>query len=77
MREAPAEEVVDEPGRIPTADETQAAVRRAQAALAEIEQRRTIDERRAEEERRAHQLSRWAADDARVAAADQADVSVR
>lgn len=64
--------LVDEPGRIPEAAECQAAVRRAQAALAEIEQRRTLDERRDAEERRAQQLNQWAHDDqAATAAADQ------
>ena len=53
----------DELGRIPTADESESAVRRAQAALARIEQRRTLDDRQAEDERRAQELSRWAADD--------------
>jgi conjugative relaxase-like TrwC/TraI family protein len=75
--EPPAAELVDEPGRIPNATETAAAVRRAQVALAEIEQRRTLDERRAEEERRAAQLGHWAADDVAADAADSADAAVR
>ena len=67
---APAKHVADEPSRIPAADESEAAVRRAQAALAEIEQRRALDEQRAAEERRADQLNQWAADDARRSADD-------
>jgi hypothetical protein len=74
-RELPAEELVDEPGRVPDATETAIAVRRAQAALAEIEQRRTLDERRAQDERRATQLTQWATEDADVA--DRADAAVR
>jgi hypothetical protein len=50
--------------RIPSADETAAAVARAQAALAEIEARRQWDEARAAEDAaRAEQLNQWAADD--------------
>ena len=72
MRETlTADELVDQPGRIPEAAESQAAVRRAQAALAEIEQRRTFDERRDAEERCAQQLNQWTHDD--QAAAEAAD----
>jgi hypothetical protein len=70
IREAPAEPVVDAPGHIPQAAESEAAVKRAQAALAEIEHRRTMDQQRAAEERRVSQLNHWAADDARSSAAD-------
>lgn len=75
-RDIPAEHVVDEPGRVPRADESRAAVVRAQAALAEIEQRRALDDRRVEEERRAAQLNRWAAEDAAATTAERADVAV-
>jgi conjugative relaxase-like TrwC/TraI family protein len=71
-RDVPVHAVADEPGRVPAADESHAAVARAQAALAEIEQRRALDERRAEEDRRAAQLNRWSAEDAAGDAADQA-----
>lgn len=67
IREQTPEEFVDEEGRVPDAAQSEVAVRRAQAALAEIEQRRTLDERRAVEERRAQQLNRWAADFGRAA----------
>ena len=63
IREQTREEFVDEEGLVPDAAQSRAAVRRAQAALAEIEQRRGLDERRVAEERRAQQLIRWAADD--------------
>lgn len=63
IRDQVPEEHVDEEGRVPDAVQSQAAVRRAQAALVEIEQRRGLDERRAVEERRVNQLARWAADD--------------
>ena len=53
--------------RIPTADETADAIRRAQQALAEIEARRQYDAARAaEDDARRAQLIRWA-DDARAA----------
>jgi hypothetical protein len=61
-----AEDVV----RVPTADETAAAVARAQRALAEIDQRRVADERRAAEEARAEQLARWHETDRAEQAAD-------
>ncbi|MGH3857218.1 MAG: ATP-dependent DNA helicase, partial [Pseudonocardiaceae bacterium] len=52
------------PHRIPSADETAAAVARAQDALAEIEARRQWDEARAAEDAaRAEQLNQWATDD--------------
>jgi hypothetical protein len=67
IREALAKHIADEPSRIPAAYESEAAVRRAQAALAEIERRRALDEQRAADMRRAGQLNRWAADDRRAA----------
>lgn len=74
VRQTVVEEVVDEPGRIPAAAESEAAVRRAQAALAEIEQRSSLYEQRAAEERRAAQLNQWAAEDRRTSAHETADV---
>ena len=62
-----AEDVV----RVPTADETAAAVARAQRALAELDKRRAIEERRAAEEARAAQVARWHADDLRTGLAAQ------
>ena len=59
VRDAVAEPIADESGRIPDADESQAAVRRAQAALAEIRQRQALDKRHAAEECRARQLDSW------------------
>jgi hypothetical protein len=70
IRNIPAKHIADKPTRISTADESEAAVRGAQAALAEIEQRRALDEQRTAEERRADQLNQWAADDARSSADD-------
>jgi conjugative relaxase-like TrwC/TraI family protein len=68
--------------RVPSADETAEAVRRAQRALIEIQHRREADERyaAAEAEARAEELTRWHADDthaeqantATATAADQA-----
>ena len=75
LRESRAQDMADEPGRIPDAAESRAAVRRAQAALAEIEQRRVLDDRRAREEQRANQLTVWAADDACVGAAEKVDIA--
>ena len=77
IRDAPAKHITDEPSRIPAAYESEAAVRRAQAALAEIEHRRALDEQRAADMRRADQLNQWAADDSRAAdvAARTADLS--
>ena len=53
--------------RVPTADETAAAVARAQAALAEIEARRAADAEReardAEQAQRREELTRWAEQD--------------
>jgi hypothetical protein len=69
-RDATAEAVDDVEGVIPTAAECGTAVRRAQAALREIEQRRGAEDRRAETERRAAQLNRWARDDHGHAASD-------
>lgn len=60
--------VPDERGRVPDAADAAAAVRRAQAALREIERRRSY-EQGVEEEARSRQLARWAEDDS-VAAAD-------
>ena len=77
IRDEPPSGLDDRPGRIPSADETRDAVRQAQTALAEIDQRRALDERRGDEERRTAQLARWAADDARAAAMEQADAVTR
>jgi hypothetical protein len=66
--------MADEPGRIPDAAESRAAVRHAQAALAEIEQRRVLDERQAAEEQRTSQLNLWAADDAQASGSERLDV---
>jgi hypothetical protein len=74
VQEPTAGELVDEPGRIPDATETAAVVRRAQAALAKIEQRRSLDDRRDEEERRATQFMHRVDD---VAAAETADADAR
>ena len=49
--------------RVPSADETAAAVTRAQRALAEIRARDAAEEREAAEQQRAEQLSRWHAQD--------------
>ncbi|GAB2635327.1 MobF family relaxase [Kribbella swartbergensis] len=51
--------------RVPSADETAEAVRRAQRALIEIQHRREAEERHAaaEAEARAEELARWHADD--------------
>ena len=70
-RDTTAEAVDDVEGAIPSATESETAVRRAQAALREIEQRRAAEDRRAETERRAAQLNRWARDDDRLAAVDE------
>ena len=67
--------MADEPGRIPDGAESRAAVQRAQAALAEIEQHRVLDERQAVEEQRASQLNLWAADDAQTSASERVDVA--
>ena len=67
--------MVEEPGRVPTADETREVVLRAQAALREIEQRRALDDRRAREEQQAAQWHWWAADDAAPRAVDRADAA--
>jgi conjugative relaxase-like TrwC/TraI family protein len=75
LRESPAQDMADEPGRIPDAAESRAAVQRAQATLAEIEQRRVLDERQVAEEQRASQLNLWAADDAQTSAAERVDVA--
>jgi hypothetical protein len=67
--EADSTERVDPAQRhqVPTADETAAAVARAQAALAEIEARRAADAEReardAEQTQRREELTRWAEQD--------------
>ncbi|MGW1341337.1 MobF family relaxase [Kribbella sp. NPDC002412] len=60
--------------RVPSADETAEAVRRAQRALIEIQHRREAEERHAADdaEARAEELARWHADDT---AAEQANTS--
>ncbi len=73
--------------RVPTADETAAAVARAQAALAEIKARRAADARReaqdTEDIARRNELARWADQDAAAAevsvspAADRDDTEER
>jgi len=73
LRKAEIDDVVDEPGRVPEASESRTAVLRAQAALAEITQRRTLDRRRVEEEERVKQLRNWSVDDALTSAEDRAD----
>jgi hypothetical protein len=64
---AAAEEQITEADvpRVPSADETAEAVRRAQRALIEIQHRRAAEERHAaaEAEDRAEELSRWHTDD--------------
>ncbi|WP_199235147.1 MobF family relaxase [Kribbella sp. VKM Ac-2568] len=63
--EAPVAES-DSP-RVPTADETAEAVRRAQRALLEIQHRREAEERHADEEAaRDEELARWHADDSSI-----------
>lgn len=57
--------VPDERGHVPDATDTAEAVSRAQAALREIERRRTYEQ---DEEAHSRQLSRWAEDDAHAAA---------
>jgi conjugative relaxase-like TrwC/TraI family protein len=49
--------------RVPSAEETADAVRRAQRALAEIDRREAVERRRTAEERRVEQLARWHTDD--------------
>ncbi|MGH3795640.1 MAG: MobF family relaxase [Pseudonocardiaceae bacterium] len=64
VREATEDVDAEDRHRIPSADQTAAAVHRAQVALAEIEARRQYDEARAAEDAdRAEQLNRWAEDD--------------
>jgi conjugative relaxase-like TrwC/TraI family protein len=68
IREEAAEEpepVAEDRVRVPTADETSAAVETAKRALAEIRARDEADARN-EEEHRAEQLVRWQARDARA-----------
>ena len=74
-RDSRAADIPDERGRVPTAEDSAAAILRAQEALREIEQRRQLDQRRADEEDRVRQLTRWAADDALSAADVQADAA--
>ena len=69
-RDITAKAVGDDEGVIPTAAESETAVRRAQAALREIERRRAVEDRRVEIERRTAQLHRWARDDRERAVAD-------
>lgn len=63
--------------RVPSADETAEAVRRAQRALIEIQYRREAEERHAaaEAEARADELARWHADDTTAGQANTAAVS--
>ncbi|MCA1676895.1 MAG: hypothetical protein LC799_33545, partial [Actinobacteria bacterium] len=49
--------------RVPTADETTAAIARAQAALAELQARREADAAREAEDARREQLIQWAEQD--------------
>jgi hypothetical protein len=49
--------------RTPSAEETADSIGRAQRALAEIQQRRTVEQREAAETARTEQLTRWHADD--------------
>ena len=58
--------------RVPTADETADAIRRAHRALDEIRARESQDARRAAEDSRAEQLARWHDDD-RAAERDAAE----
>ena len=58
--------------RVPTADETADTIRRAQRALAEIEQRRAADAAREVDEQRIRQNARWRDDDDLAAAAEHA-----
>jgi conjugative relaxase-like TrwC/TraI family protein len=74
-RDSRAANIPDERGRVPTAEDSAAAILRAQEALREIEQRRQLDQRRADEEDRVRQLTRWAADDALSAADVQTDAA--
>ena len=67
VRDRQVADVPDERGRVPTADESEIAVRRAQDALREIEQRRELEQRRTDEENRSRQLAQWAEDDDRTA----------
>jgi hypothetical protein len=57
--------------RVPTADETTAAVARAQAALAEIKARRAADAAQEAEDARRDELNRWADQDRAEEAARQ------
>jgi hypothetical protein len=69
VRDSERLDLPEEPGRVPPADDCRRAVQRAQLALAEIEQRRTVEQRRLAHEDRERQLNRWAADDALAAQA--------
>ena len=59
--------------QVPTADQTAAAITRAQEALAEIHARREADARLAEEDHRLAQLARWHEQDRAAEQAADAD----
>ncbi|MGH3628594.1 MAG: MobF family relaxase [Sciscionella sp.] len=59
--------------RVPTANETTAAIARAQAALAELQARREADKAREGEEARREQLIQWAEQDRTAEQATEAD----
>jgi hypothetical protein len=69
VRDSERLDLHEEPGRVPPADECRRAVQRAQLALAEIEQRRTVEQRRLAHEDRERQLNQWTANEALAAQA--------
>jgi conjugative relaxase-like TrwC/TraI family protein len=71
-RERPAPEEHDRT-RVPSAHETADSVRRAQRALAELEQRGAQEQRRTDEQARTAQLVRWHADDKAAEVAHEDD----
>jgi hypothetical protein len=67
--------VAEDHVRVPTADETSAAVEKANRALAEIRAREEADAR-ADEQRRSEQLTHWQARDATAETAGDASEPV-
>jgi hypothetical protein len=74
VRDATEDADAEDRHRIPSADETAAAVHRAQVALAEIEARRQWDKARAADDAaRSERLNRWAEEDREAEDARSAD----
>jgi hypothetical protein len=69
IRDLRSEPVADDPGRLPTDTEAETAVRRARAAVREIDRRRAEDDQREAEEKRARHLADWDKDRTREATA--------